>query len=578
MPVTITRGTGNAALSYSLVPAPLVSFNKQIFNNIGRPSFGSDYSISLEGTLIQTHGNPVYVSGAGGTIAGTGESWTQTPTIEVDDTGNGKEVQPVGTNDLLAATISKQEYIRWLFSAPSVSGVQQPLKIKIDGWGGSEEAIEFYGYAEDISFPSEGRWALPTTYNVNLKAASFVNSANNIFEPGYTEHSGIKYAISSLTDNFDIQEDGRFIASYSDINAQGSKTLTNLTKVFSVSRSITAVGMPVYDTNGAYRDGLEPWQQASGYIYEYIQPQNTGLTPSGKYNPAGFNEAGLSFQETIDREGGTYTLTKNYTLYSGEHPVVDSITIDKQVGENHSHTIVVQGNIQGLNTIPGVSVSGNAYINALHYYTGVLESDGGTGIPNAYYFARTLLGSGNQYWLHPKPLSKSAASDFSAGTISYSYTFDDRPPNIVEGSISESIQIADTYPGEIFSVTPVIGRSQPVLQYLNSRSEYKRSLNINITMGPIGTGFNPVLGSQVDNNGKITNLHRNYLQSMFFSQKPSISNKADLEYIYQAANPQNDPNITIAPGKCYHSAPTESWDARTRTYSYSIEWTYERLL
>ena len=178
---------------------------------------------------------------------------------------------------------------------------------------------------------------------------------------------------------------------------------------------------------------------------------------------------------------------------------------------------------------------------------------------------------------HPKPLTRSVARNFSAGTISYTYNFDDRPPNLIPGSISESIQVNDTYPGEIFSVTPVIGRSQPVLQYLNSRSEYKRSLSINVTMGkPTGYAWGTEPGANVDISGRITGNHDNILKSLMLHQKPSISNSFELNYIYQAANPVNDPYFTVVGGKCFHSAPTESWDAKTRNYTYNIEWTYER--
>lgn len=575
MAVIITRGTGLSAESYALVPAPLVSFSKQTYSNAGRIAFGNDYTISLQGTIVPTHGNPIYAaSGTGGksySIANTGFDWTLTGSVEED------EIQEVRPSSILSATISKQEYIRWLFTGPSVSGVQEPIKVQIDGWDNSP-GIQFYGYVEDISFDADGRWAMPTSYTVNLRTSSFISSANNIFEAGHTENSGIQYSISSLTDNFDIQEDGRFVAQFTDLDPSTStRNLKSLTKVFSVSRSITAVGMPVYDAQGGYRSGLSPWEQASGYIYEYVRPQDTGLTPRANYNPSGFKEAGLSFQETIDKEAGTYTLTKNYTLYSGEHPVVEVLTINRDVGENEGHTMTVQGTINGLNTVSGVAISGNAYLNAYAYYSGVIESGGPTGIPQAYYFAKSIMPTGS--WLHPKPLSKSVASDFSAGTISYSYSFDDRPPNMVSGSISESIQISDTYPGEIFSVTPVIGRSQPILQYLNSRSEYKRSLNINITMGtPTGYAWNhQQLGADVSHQGHFYGATYEKLQNLFLTQKPSIQNQAELNLIYQAANPVNDPYFTVAPGKCFHSAPTESWDARTRTYSYSIEWTYERL-
>jgi hypothetical protein len=66
------------------------------------------------------------------------------------------------------------------------------------------------------------------------------------------------------------------------------------------------------------------------------------------------------------------------------------------------------------------------------------------------------------------------------------------------------------------------------------------------------------------------------LQRMLLTEKPSISQVSGLNDIFQAANPVNDPSFTVANGKCFHSAPTENWDARARTYSYSIDWTYER--
>jgi hypothetical protein len=263
-------------------------------------------------------------------------------------------------------------------------------------------------------------------------------------------------------------------------------------------------------------------------------------------------------------------------LYSGGFPVLETITINQDTGEDDSNTVNIQGTIQGLNTVDGFAASGNAYFNALSYFTGVVD----TGIPStSYYYARGILRDFNNPsiipWLHPRPLTKSVATDFNAGTISYTYNYDDRPANLVPGSISESIQISDTYPGELFSVTPVIGRSQPVLQYLNSRSEYKRSLSINLTMGTTGVlSFGSVnnKGENIDTSG----TRRSILQRMLLTEKPSILRTSSLNDIFQAANPVNDPNFTVANGKCFHSAPNESWDARTRSYSYSIEWTFER--
>ena len=574
MPVIVTKDN----TEYSLVPAPLVSFSKQTYNNVGRPGFGADYTVSLQGTLVQTHGNPYYSTGSGNASLSE-DVWTLTSEVEPE------EIAEVSGIDRLNATIRKQELIRSLFTNPMISGTAQPIKIQIKGWNESDSdpgsGIYFYGFVDDISFDSDGRWANPGSYNINLRTSSFLSSANDSFPDNYNENNPSGYAISSLTENFDIQEDGRRTMTWNTAEISSKKyTLDYTDKVYSINRSITAVGSPVYDETGGYRNGFAPWQQASGFVHDYLDIGSGVLNsfPDLKTNAiskSGYNVSNFVYQESIDKEAGTYSINETFILYSGISPVLENVTINHDVGENGSNTITVQGNIEGLNTSGGFESSLNHYNNAYSYWTGVID----TGIPSqAYFYARGAL-TGIQ-WLHPQHLSKSVASDFSAGTISYNYSFDDRPPNIVPGSISESIQVNDTYPGEIFSVTPVIGRSQPVLQYLNSRSEYKRSLSINVTMGPnYGSGSgNSVDEDDIDSNGVLYTGIRNSLQKMYLNHKPSVSlaEKTALNEIFQAMNPVNDPNFTVANGKCFHSAPTESWDARTRNYTYNVEWTYER--
>jgi hypothetical protein len=572
MPVIVTKND----IEYYLVPAPLVSFNKQIYNNVGRPGFGTEYSATLQGTLIPTHGNPVYLNGAS-QLTGTGTTWQTTPELEP------QEVTAVSGLDLLDATIQKQELIRWLFANSYVSGVAQPIKIQIKGWGGEGvsnsdgSGLAFYAFVDDISFDSDSRWVNPTTYTVNLRNANFIESAQGGTFAGLANENvpASGYHLSSLTENFDFQEEGRLTLEF-QTRSGGGREIKTLRKVYAVSRSITAVGSPVYDETGGYKGGLAPWQQASGFIYEYLRPQDSGTMPSGKLNPTGYVEANKSFQESIDREAGTYSLNVNYLLYATGDAganVIENVTVNHDVGENGLNTVQVQGTIEGLNTSHTGSTDvtvfneNNAYSNALVRWSGLSSS----AISDAYYYAKAII-STDDAWLHPKELSKSFATDYSAGTITYNYTFDDRPPNLIPNSISESIQISDTYPGEIFSVTPVIGRSQPILQYLNSRSEYKRNLSINVTMDGTGNLHSSAISGYIP----FVNI-RGHLQGIFISEKPSVLHQPYFNEIYQAANPVNDSTFTIANGKCFHSAPTESWDARTRNYTYNIEWTYERL-
>ena len=67
--------------------------------------------------------------------------------------------------------------------------------------------------------------------------------------------------------------------------------------------------------------------------------------------------------------------------------------------------------------------------------------------------------------------------------ITYSLEFNDRPYNYFTGVLSENISVNDTYPGDVFAVIPVMGRKTgPILQYIQGRTEYKRSINIELLL------------------------------------------------------------------------------------------------
>lgn len=559
MPVIITKDS----VDYYLVPSPLVTFNKTVQNNVGRPGLGSEYSISLEGTLIQTHGNPYY---SGGIADFSTDSWTTTP--EVED----EEITVVDADDLLDATIKKQEKIRSLFTNPVVSGVAKPIKVTIRGWDTENEGsgLIFNAFVDDVNFPSEGRWANPNPYTISLRNANFLSSSNSAEFPSFNDESSADYQISSLSQSFTIQEDAQKTLTF-----DGNYSLQHVNKVYTINRQTTIVGSPVYDEVGEYVSGLAPWQQASGFLYQHLGV-GSGQLPETKSEissllGSSYNVANTVYIETPDEEAGSYALNETYLAYSGASPVIETINISEDQGESEQKTLVVQGSIQGLDTNDGFQTSGNAYIGAAAYWDTVSSGNP----PDAYHYAAAVLPSSG--WLHPKPLSRSVGRDLNNGVITYTYTFDDRPPNMIPNSVSESIVINDTYPGEIFSVTPIIGASQPVLQYLNSRSEYRRSLSINVVMGAATPTWNTTLGTDVNNSGVLDSGNINsVMQSLLLSSKPSVTNAEEFNLIYNAANPVNDPNFSVVTGQCFHSAPRENWDPRTRSYTYSVEWTYKR--
>ena len=568
MPVIITKN----GTDYYLVPAPLVSFSRQTYNNIGRPQLGSDYSISLEGTLVPEKGNPYFAMTGTQPVDAvlSTDAWTQ-PSL-VSSAGAANEPNyGYDENALLAATLRKQEKIRSLFANDSISGVASPIIVNITNWGETTKGLKFAAFVSDISFTSESRGVKPGSYSINLTCDSFIDSANDGEFESSNDELKAKYAITSVNEGFSISEGNQFNLRFAGEGV--NTTLDSVNKVYNVSRNTTVVGAPRYDENGAYVSG-EPWQQASGFLYEYLG-SGIGIIPSGRAMPfsnfssSGYKLANTVISEDIDKEGGSYTITENSIVYSGQ-PVIHNVDVDVSTDASQKRSVSIQGTIEGLNTEDPFSITTNKYSNAEAFNSGVNPTGYGN-IPSGYFYAKSLAGLS---WLNPNFQSSSISRSPAAGVINYSYSFDDRPPNLVSGSIQETITVNDVYPGELFSATPVIGRNQPILQYLNSRSEYKRSLSINVTMSEQSQEWS--YGDAA--NGYWSGATQSNIQKLFINDKPSNISipSGDLNAIFEAINPINDPNFTVRNGKCFHSAPTENWDATSRSYSYSIEWVYER--
>ena len=157
--------------------------------------------------------------------------------------------------------------------------------------------------------------------------------------------------------------------------------------------------------------------------------------------------------------------------------------------------------------------------------------------------------------LNSQPTSVSLGTNEFTGEISYSLAFNNRPTNIVSGVIAESIQVNDTYPGDVFAVIPVLGRETgPVLQYIGGRTEYKRDVSINLTMDytkvPYGSGRNTLL------------LKKPSLV------EPTATQIADL---LKELSPQGEFGVR----KYFISPPSESWSPKEGTYSFNVSFTYE---
>jgi hypothetical protein len=226
--------------------------------------------------------------------------------------------------------------------------------------------------------------------------------------------------------------------------------------------------------------------------------------------------------------------------------------------ENGLYKVGINGNIKGLSSIPasGSIFGGNAssiinspYENALNKYRQV-SNNGNYGATSwIYKRAQNTIGVS----LNPTPLSVSIGSNEFNGEITYSVEFDTRPTNLISGVLSENISIQDTYPGDVFAIIPVIGRQTgPILQYIGGRTEYQRSVGIDII---VGSGYGGTSRQQA-------------LLSKPILMEPI---RSSVNNLISQLSPAREPGIR----KYFLSPPSESWDPKERRYTLNLSWTYE---
>jgi hypothetical protein len=480
----------------AITPAPLVTVNKTYVNSNGVGAIGAEFDIVLNGTLIAYKGNPES-SGSTPTVSMSTNSRYTTYSSD-DDTVNN-----LAPEALLNAIMKKQERLRAVVASGQASNA--PLLLEVIGYN-ENKGLKAYCSVDSISFDDQSRWTQTCGYTISLKANELIESANGIFSANSSEDN-FAYHVSEASESWSLQE-GQYTATAGDY--------TDQVKTYSVSHTVSAVGIRTYSSGVL----VPPIDQAIDYVTNAI---GLGSLTTLSFLPAGLTAYNQTITEQKNEFEGSYSVTEEFFMSPQSANEICNISIEEDTSA--FVRVGVAGTITGLDSIGYNSVNSNKYDNALAYWNSIEST--------LYSRAEDLI----PCTPNTVPLSKSVGKNITEGVINYSYTYDNRPINSITNARTEDIQVTDTYPGQLINVVPVIGRSQPIIQYVNSRSEYKRSLQINALMGT--------------NSGCTLS-------------KPA---SGDLVTIFNLYKPSGT--------KVYYSAPQESWNPRTGNYSYSIDWTYE---
>jgi hypothetical protein len=262
---------------------------------------------------------------------------------------------------------------------------------------------------------------------------------------------------------------------------------------------------------------------------------------------------------SIDYASGTVSITDTFIGATSDSDALENFEVS--ISDDASDpfvTVTVNGTIKGLdNWTPRDSAysfgtTANSRIKSASDHWDRISANGNLTSGSQIYKRANTAVNLNLNW---RPVSTSVGINEVSGEITYSVSFNNRPVSVFKNTLQETINITDTYPGDQFAVIPVIGRSDgPVLQFTFGRTEYKRSLDIDILLD-----FDDV---RYERPGRI-----------FVTSKPSCNNnmKQDLLDLIDAVSPANEPSIQ----KWFLSPPRETWSPTSGRYTLSMEWTYE---
>ncbi len=533
-----------------LTPAPLAQVTKEYQKNGDGTIVGVQYNISLTGKILAHKGTP-------GSKASAGD-----------------------TNSYQSAIISSQKAIRELFA-------DEGGMLEITAWDGGTQ-LTCYPRVVSIDFPSRDpvSWFNVCDYTINLEADYVDGSFPEI-------NDAFDWAISSSSESIDFgEEDGQYHYAWT----ASRDVPPAIAKVFRFSRTISAQGKKRYDDSTAapdtpspLMDGGEAWQQASGYVMDKLSlgfpaaqgdafnyPSND--TPALARPPEAFlglpdyyNVYNHKRSVNIDKTGGSFSVTEEFIFGSGS--ATSAVTEDTNVSVDKSNdtgliNVSVQGTIVGLNTNqygdPFVldDHSTNAYNVASDHWKNNVE-------PYVYNMANALGGPeitrfiGGQSTLNPIPKSEAVSRNPGAGSVNFTYTFDNRPTICVPGALAENITITDNAPGQTVALTAVPGRIfGPVMQDIGTQdAPWSRQLSLEV----IVSGMSPATCSP-------TNI------GIWLSEKkPSnttapYDQKAAIESIIIGAAPHGKPGVTKA---FTAGQPSENWDPKNGRYTYNVTWNYE---
>lgn len=443
-------------LNASGYTVPLVSISKDVQRNGAGKEIGGTYNINLEGKIIVP-------------------------------TGTG----PSGLSYLL----SRESGLRRAFS--------------VDGYNLSIGNFIYTGikvnrYNVD---KTDNNWTNNINYSIDL--ISEIDSTGN--------NSGC-FLVSNTQDDWSIEVDGETSyspqVSLSPIGFSGTTPNSPIVyPLYKITRTLSAVGKyqplpPISDTiplsAEAMTTGISALKNAEQWIKYHLDNFSITNIISGLtlYN----------FTRSINKSDteGSYRLSDTWLASNtGLYDFTETFTIDSSLDNNMIRTVNINGTIKGLEKF---DTSKNLYYNTelssgikpttKDYRLNDKFSNAISGYlmikPQIYHRARQFATTGITYGsfsfpqtfkrietnsgLNPIPATANETYSPIEGSITYSYSYTNKPQRIISGSITENVTLNDKNAVPIVASIPIFFRSNgPIFQDLGTFTSSTRTVSITAT-------------------------------------------------------------------------------------------------
>ena len=500
-----------------IIPAPFVEIQKEYLRSGDTHKIGSKFTLTVKGRLVYCNGSP-------NTDEFSLAFWTGPgyPPAEFQT-----DVEDVGAEEFrLKALMRKQENLRTLFSQDGKSFEIVPL----DGSAPMKCNPKVLG----ITF-AEGNWNQYVDYTITLQSEDLLgfpgaeDARTDVEEDYFTDSDGNKLYLQDTQENWNLE--------FNDQPEDEDNPYT-----FRMTHNVSAVGIRHYIDAGTLYDTA--WSQAKKWVTARLGIDNTFAHTTNLALPATYNAYNHARVENTDELSGSYSISETWLLSKTNTNETFTVSIRNSIEQGVS-TVSIDGTVQGLDSRDSTfTLTETKWVAALAKFNSLTSGDP---IHTIYNRANSFSG----LTLNSSPLSSSVTKNKATGTINYTYEYDSRPSNCIEGALFESFTISDNNPADVFATIPVIGRaSGPVLQDMGTITERKRTLAVEVVMSPVSTC--PTTA------GNVTTLI-------------NASPYDDVNVVVSAF----DSSLRNAYSQVFVESNQDSWSPKTGRYNRTITWVFQ---